>query len=139
MTPRHALTLTSLTLTATAALAACSPAPDLSGRTFVALDATGERLVDGSRVVLAFREDAVGAQPGCNSMSAPATWDDGVLRLTGGLTSTRMACTDELMAQDDWFAALLAASPTLDLQDGVLTLGGEDVTVTLVEEAAEES
>jgi heat shock protein HslJ len=122
-----------LAVGALATLSACSTGPAVAGRTFVAQSSTGHDLVEGSRLVLVFTEDAVGAQPGCNSMSAPATWDDGVLRLDAELTSTRMACTDELMAQDDWFAALLAADPTLALTEDTLTLTGPDATVVLVE------
>lgn len=122
-----------LALPALAALSGCSSSLDVAGRTFIAQSATGHDLVAGSRVVLAFTENDVGAQPGCNSMSAPATWDDGVLRLGADLTSTRMACTDELMAQDDWFAALLTAEPTLTLDEDTLTLTGPDATVVLVE------
>ncbi|WP_418276839.1 META domain-containing protein [Isoptericola jiangsuensis] len=115
---------------------ACADTPDLAGHTYVAEDVTNHDLVDGSRLVLAFTEDSVGAQPGCNSMSAPATWDDDVLHLTGELTSTRMACPEDLMAQDDWFADLLSSEPTLHLAaDDTLLLGSGDVTVLFTPEA----
>ncbi|WP_407317825.1 META domain-containing protein [Isoptericola halotolerans] len=116
-------------------LASCAGGTgDVAGRSFVATDATGHELAAGSQVVLAFTEDSVGAQPGCNSMSAPATWDDGTLRLTGEMRSTMMGCADELMAQDEWFSALLRAEPTLTLDGSTLTLTAEDSTVTLVEQ-----
>lgn len=115
-------------------LVACAGgSADVAGRTFVATEVTDHELAEGSQVVLAFTEDSVGAQPGCNSMSAPATWDDGTLRLVGETRSTMMACSDELMAQDEWFSELLRAEPTLTFDGGTLTLTGPGSTVTLVE------
>lgn len=132
--PRLILT-TLLTVLATTALAACaSGAGDVSGRTFVATDITDRQIAEGSQIVLSFTEDAVGVQPGCNSMSAPATWDDGTLRLTGEMRSTMMACSDELMEQETWFSELLRAEPTLTLDGATLTLTGTDATVTFVEQ-----
>jgi heat shock protein HslJ len=130
---RRLLAALALLLAAMPALAACSSPPDLEGRTFVAASSTGHELVEGSRLVLVFSDGTVGAQPGCNSMSAPATWDDGVLRLTGQIASTRMACSEDLMAKDDWFAGVLGAEPTLELDGDTLTLSTADVSVVLVE------
>ncbi|NOV98042.1 META domain-containing protein [Isoptericola halotolerans] len=117
------------------ALAACGTtgAQDVAGRTFVAVEVTGHELAAGSQVVVAFTEDSVGLQPGCNSMSAPATWEDGTLRLTGEMRSTMMACSDELMAQDQWFSDLVASGPALAFDGDNLRLTGQDVTVVLVE------
>ncbi|WP_277210293.1 META domain-containing protein [Isoptericola croceus] len=128
-TARHAVVL----LLAVATLAACAGPAGVAGRSFTATSVTGRDIVEGSQIVVAFTDDSVGAQPGCNSMSAPATWDDGTLRLTGELQSTMMACSEELMEQDDWFSELLGSAPTLALDGDTLTLTGSDVTVTLVE------
>lgn len=133
--PRPLLAALLTTVLATTALAACAGGPsDVAGRTFVATDVEGHELAEGTEIVLAFTDDSVGAQPGCNSMSAPATWDDGTLRLTGEMRSTMMACSDELMDQEAWFSELLRAEPTLALDGGTLTLTGPDATVTLVEQ-----
>lgn len=132
--PRLILT-TLLTVLTTTALAACaSGAGHVAGRTFVATDITDRQIAEGSQIVLSFTEDSVGVQPGCNSMSAPATWDDGTLRLTGEMRSTMMACSDELMEQETWFSELLRAEPTLALDGATLTLTGTDATVTFVEQ-----
>ncbi|MCK0115454.1 heat shock protein HslJ [Isoptericola sp. CG 20/1183] len=133
--PRTLLAALLGTLLAATALAACAGgAGDVAGRTFVVTDVVGRELAGGSPIVLAFTEDSVGAQPGCNSMSAPATWDDGTLRLTGEMRSTLMACSDELMDQETWFSELLRAEPTLALDGETLTLTAPDATVTLVEQ-----
>ncbi|WP_402465392.1 META domain-containing protein [Isoptericola aurantiacus] len=127
---------TLLLLVALAALAACSPSgTDVAGKTFVSTDVTGHELAEGSQIVVAFTEDAVGARPGCNSMSAPATWDDGTLQLTAALSSTKMACPDALLDQDAWFGDLLGAGPTLELDGQTLTITGPEATVVLDEEA----
>jgi heat shock protein HslJ len=121
-------------LLATTALAACGPgAPDVAGRTFIATQVTGHQLVAGSQLVVAFTQDEVGLQPGCNSMSAPATWDDGTLRTTGEMRSTMMACGDELTEQDQWFSDFVSSAPTLAVDGDTLTLTGQDTTVVLVE------
>jgi heat shock protein HslJ len=121
-------------LVAATALAACGAgAHDVSGRTFVATEVTGHQLADGSQVVVAFTEDSVGLQPGCNSMSAPATWDDGTLLVTGEMRSTEMACGDELMAQDEWLSDLVSSGPQIAVDGDTLTLTGQDATVVLVE------
>lgn len=131
-TPRRRLRTTALLLAAGAALAGCSTTADPAGQTYHAVQATGHEIATGSEIVLAFTADEVGAQAGCNASTAPATWDDGVLRLAGEPTSSRMACAPDLMAQDEWVAELLASEPALDLDGEQLTVSSGAVSLTLV-------
>ncbi len=48
-----------------------SPAPTVDGKTFVSTDVQGAALVPGSRIQLTFKDGAVNAHGGCNSMSGP--------------------------------------------------------------------
>jgi heat shock protein HslJ len=149
MIPRTALAL--LTLSALA-LAACgsdddSPAAgdslpevgaavtadDLVDRSFESTDVTGHELVADSTIELAFLADRVAARAGCNSMNGGFTITDGTLELTSPMASTMMACSDELMAQDTWLNEFLSSGPAIALDGDVLTLTGDDASLTLAE------
>lgn len=105
-------------------------AADLNGRVFVSTSVEGHDLVDGSTVTLSFDADNVGAQAGCNTMTSGFTIEDGDLTI-GTMASTMMACSDELMAQDQWLASFLSDDPAISLDGDVLTLSESDVTITL--------
>lgn len=120
------------------ALAACTDSAasvDLEGRTFTSTDVTGHELVEGSAITLAFEDGQVSARAGCNTLFGGATWDGGTLEITDQLASTMMACDDALMDQDDWLAEFLTSSPAVMLDEaGTLTLGDDDVVITLTED-----
>lgn len=138
MIPRTALTLLALSALA---LAACGSdddtasgsaptADDLDGTTFESTDVTGHELVSDTTITLAFQADAVSANAGCNTMNGGYTITDGTLEVAT-MASTMMACTDELMAQDDWLAEFLSSGPEIALDGNSLTLTGAESTLTL--------
>jgi heat shock protein HslJ len=102
---------------------------DLDGRTFVSTEVEGETLVDGSEISLTFEDGTVGANAGCNNMSAGYTVADGTLEVAGPIAQTQMACPDDLQGQDTWIAEFLESGPTLALDGDQLTLSNAEVTI----------
>lgn len=115
--------------------AAADDAPELVGRTFVSVRSPGRALVDGSVVRITFRQDAVAARAGCNTLFGSASWAGGVLTAPV-LASTMMACSPDLMAQDAWLAELLQGGPAIALDGVTLTIGDAASGLVLVEETA---
>jgi heat shock protein HslJ len=112
---------------------------DLVGRTFigdfVTVNDKPSPLVKGSQLRVTFDDGSLGASAGCNSMGGDASWDDGVLIVTGqGLAMTEMACAEPLMQQDTWFADFLTSSPQLLQDDTTLTLTAGDTVIVLQDE-----
>jgi heat shock protein HslJ len=109
-----------------------SPTDALVGSTFVASEITGSRsIAPNSTISLTVVDDEqLSASAGCNTMTGAYTITGNVLSVPM-LASTRMACVDTAVAeQETWFAAFLAASPTFTLTDGILTLtDGTDTVV----------
>lgn len=110
-----------------------SATPDLAGRTFLSTAVRGHELVPDSTVSIAFDEGTISVNAGCNTLFGEASWDGGVLA-AGQLASTRKACAEDLMAQDEWLAGFLASSPALTLDGATLTLGNDTTGITLQEE-----
>jgi heat shock protein HslJ len=106
----------------------------LDGRTFTAAEVTdpGHTLVPGSTVTLTFENGRIAGTGGCNRLFAGAEISDATL-LVDAVGGTQMACRPALMAQDDWLVALLEGSPTLDLEDDVLTLTRGETTLRMHE------
>jgi heat shock protein HslJ len=106
----------------------------LAGRTFTAADVAdpGHTLVPGSTVTLTFEEGRIAATGGCNRLFAGARIDEGTL-VVDAVGGTEMACSPELMAQDDWLVALLEGSPSLDLAGDVLTVTRGETRLTMSE------
>jgi heat shock protein HslJ len=122
-------------LGSTLVLAACAGSDaDLAGRTFTATAVQGHDLVEGSAVTLAFEENGISAQAGCNTLNGGASWDGGTLDVQEPMASTRMACEENLMAQDQWLASFLTSSPALEVDGDVLTLDDESTRMTLAEQ-----
>jgi heat shock protein HslJ len=109
-------------------------AEELDGHTFVATSVDGRELVAASELTLAFEDGRISAMAGCNTMNGSYTIDDGALEV-GALAQTAMACEDALMDQDQWLASFLESSPTVALADSVLTLTGDDATITAEQSA----
>lgn len=109
---------------------AATGAAALVGRTFTATEVTGSyTIVPKSTITLTFEKGKLSAKAGCNSMFGAYTVAGDVLTVPQ-MASTMMACQDDLMAQDTWLAAFLAAGPTWTLEGDTLTL--TDGTDTLV-------
>jgi heat shock protein HslJ len=116
----------------TAAGASTVPA-ELQGTTFVATEVTGSyTIAPGSSITVTFEDGTVSARAGCNSMSGAVVIQGDVL-VAPTLASTMMACEEALMAQDTWFAAFLASSPTWTYADGTLTLTNGTDTVAFTD------
>jgi len=103
-------------------------AESLDGKTFLSTDVTGQTLVADTRITLRFEGTNISAIAGCNTMTGGYTIDGDVLKV-GALAQTRMACEEDLMAQDAWIAELLTGSPKTTLADDVLTLATDATTV----------
>lgn len=111
-----------------------SPPADLAGHTYTSTSITGHELVAGSTVRLTFTEDAISANAGCNTMTGPATWTDGVLKVDGDkLATTAMACEGPLMDQDTWLTGFLTSDPKLSAGGGRLLLEGGGTKLVLEE------
>ena len=111
---------------------------DLQGRTFVgsdvAVDDQPDPLVKGSAITLTFDNASITSSAGCNTMSGSAAWDDAVLAVDdGGLAVTEMGCAAPLMRQDTWWADILTAAPTLELNGSTLTLTNEGTIIHLTD------
>jgi heat shock protein HslJ len=108
---------------------------DLAGRTFVTGELVDPRhtLVPGSQVTLTFENGRIAAAAGCNRLFAGAEVRDATL-VVDAVGGTQMACSPELMAQDEWLVALLEGSPQVTLSGDVLTLVRGDTKLTLTEQ-----
>lgn len=112
---------------------------DLVGRTFIGddvkVDDSPQPLAQGTTLRVSFEKGTVGASAGCNSMSGPATWDSGVLIVDERmLSTTEMACSEPVMAQDTWLADLLTSKPRLIESTTTLTLTSDNTVVVLTDE-----
>ena len=112
---------------------------DLVGRTYVGDDVTVDDqpypLVKGSQLRLTFDDGSLGASAGCNSMGGDASWEGGVLNVSGeGLAMTEMACAEPLMQQDTWFADILTSDPRLQQDVTTLTLTSGSTVIVLTDE-----
>ena len=108
-----------------------SPGAGLEGRTFLSTAVDGRVLVAGSRIRLSFKAGQIGASAGCNSMGGAYHLDGGRL-ITTQLITTEMACSQALMAQDQWVADLFNGS-TIVLDGNTLTLAKNGVKLTLLD------
>ena len=110
---------------------------DLSGRSFLSTDVLKDGapypLVKGSVIRLRFTADGISASAGCNTMGGSAHLDGDAL-VVGAMAMTEMACSDPLMAQDDWLSTLLSDRPTLALDRDQLSLATATYQVQLLDE-----
>jgi heat shock protein HslJ len=106
-------------------------ADDLAGKAFESTAVTGHDLVTNSTITIEFEADRLGANAGCNTLSGGYAITDDTLDV-GVMASTRMACSDDLAAQDMWLSDFLTSSPSVVLDGDTLTLSGGDTTITLV-------
>lgn len=104
-------------------------AEQLHGHTFKSTSIDGREMVAGTNVTISFDDDGLAVNAGCNTLVGAFEIDDGVL-VVGTMAQTLMACTDDLMQQDQFLVGFLEAGPTVTLDKGTLTLVGENVTLT---------
>jgi heat shock protein HslJ len=105
---------------------------DVAGRSFVSTAAVGHDLVAGSTVTLEFGDGDLSANAGCNTLAGGYSVDGGTLT-AGPLAMTEMACEPDLMAQDEWLAALLGGGPTLTGDGDELNVDGGAGSITLLD------
>jgi heat shock protein HslJ len=105
---------------------------DVAGRSFVSTAVDGHDLVAGSTVSVDFGDGDLSANAGCNTLAGGYALDAGTLA-AGPLAMTEMACEPDLMAQDEWLAALLEAGPTLTVDGDELIVGGATGTITFLD------
>ncbi|MCB0894103.1 MAG: META domain-containing protein [Nocardioides sp.] len=134
MRPRTLLAL----LATTFLLAACGsdgesgregspPTTDqLDDTTFTSVEVTGYDLVKESQITLDFKDGNLAVQAGCNTQTAGYTVDAGTLKWTGPAAATMKACSDELMAQDQWLAGIFTEGVDAFLNGHTLTLTTSD-------------
>lgn len=112
------------------ALAACESAVsddngsgELMRRDWVAQSIDGKAVIDPGRVTLAFADGRVSGRGGCNLYSGPAEIGRGTLKI-GALISTKMACADNGMMQQEsaYLNALQSAERYSFRPDGALVV-----------------
>jgi heat shock protein HslJ len=103
----------------------------LEGSTFVAEDVQGRDLVAGTQVRVSFEDGTMAVVAGCNTLFGAYELVDGTLRWAREAASTRKACPEELSAQDDWLAAVLADGVAASVDGDRLTLRGGPGTLSL--------
>lgn len=120
--------------TSSSSTASSAPAASgsLDGTTYLSTGATGFELVPGSVVTIEFASSNIRVSAGCNGMVGRYRLD-GTTLVVPGLASTKMACADELMQQDDTVAALVQAKPTVAVQGDTLTITDGTRSLTLLD------
>lgn len=109
----------------------------LDGRTFTSTAVTGRDVVAGSTITLTFTDGDLSVNAGCNTIGGAYTLEGGRLSFTDQPRSTMMGCDEPLMDQDTWLTGWLVEGVALTATDGGLTLDGDGIRVTFVEQAAE--
>lgn len=103
----------------------------LDGTAYTSTGTEGHDLVPDSSVRMSFEDGRLSVQAGCNTMGAGYDVSDGRLGWSGPPMATRMACPEELMAQDTWLSDLLQAGLDATLDGDDLTLLAGEVTLRL--------
>lgn len=102
---------------------------ELAGQTFTSDTVTGHDLVEGSQIQLSFQDDRLAVNAGCNNMSGAYTYADGNLAWDGPAISTKMACDQGLMDQDQWLNTLFEDGVETSSEGADLVLTSGDVTM----------
>lgn len=106
------------------------------GRTFLSVPAApGEevlRLVEGTRVRLAFQEGTVTAQAGCNHLRGEVT-TDGDRLVVSDVGATLIGCSPELTDQDTRLTRFLQDRPRWQLDGDTLLLTTHETRLRLVD------
>src|SRR6478752_8868378 len=105
---------------------------DLAGRTFLSTEVDGFNLVAGTRVSLTFDDVTLAANAGCNTAVGGYTFDNDILAV-GTLAQTKMACSEELTAQDDWLVSILQFSPATTLDGNEMVITSDAYTIHLTD------
>ncbi|MCB8926789.1 MAG: META domain-containing protein [Ardenticatenaceae bacterium] len=144
-----------LSLFMTLLLMACSPTgsggnfepevesvPDLNGTSWL-LEQFGPEgeataVLPDTTITLNFTDEGVNGTAGCNSYFGDMTQAGSALSF-GALGSTRMACPEPIMQQENDYLAALGTVSTFSLADGQLTLQYEEGTLVFTAGTPEEA
>jgi heat shock protein HslJ len=107
------------------------------GRNFLSTSVAGRDLQPKTRIELSFKDGQIGAYAGCNHLFGNARLEGGQL-LVDGVGGTEMACTPELMAQDEWLIDFLTGGPDWQLSGQELTLRNGDIRIGLLDRRSAE-
>ncbi len=114
-------------------------AHQLAGRRFVSTSVTqagSERpLVDRHPILLAFDDDTLTAQTGCNTATAKYSLD-GPQFIVSEVGTNDIACQPALMDQESWFLGILRSDPTLVVNGDHVTLTSGDTAITFTNREA---
>ncbi|MBK9125005.1 MAG: META domain-containing protein [Chloroflexi bacterium] len=93
----------------------------LEGAEWTLVSIDGAALVDGTEITLVFDGEGVSGSAGCNRYSGSYTVDGDTLSF-GPFVTTRMACTEAIMAQERAFLTALEAATAYRIADGQLVI-----------------
>ena len=109
-----------------AGVVACSGSDDdPTGRAWQLTELGGSSPIEGSVVDMTIQDGQVAGSSGCNTTySGPATVDlsDNAMTLGPDFASTRMACENDVMDQEQRFLAALARVAGYEMANDTLTL-----------------
>lgn len=124
---------------AVSALAACGDdkagsgsAPDVDGTEWVSSDVVGHQLVEGTEIRLAFADETISANAGCNTMSGGYAFDGSTMQVDV-LAMTEMGCEPALTDQDAFLQGFLTSAPTVELDGDTLTMTSGEEAVTMID------
>lgn len=116
-----------------AGLAACGGSgdeADLADITWTLTELEGRPPIAGATIDLTLSTDGrVFGSGGCNRYTGPANFGEGEMTLGPNLAVTRMACEEQVMAQEDVFVGLLQRVSGYEVADGELRLMDAEGTV----------
>ena len=81
--------------------------------------------------MVAFDDGAMAVSAGCNTMTSAYQVTEGTLAWSGQPAATMMACSDKLMAQDQWLTQSFSDGLQATLDDDTLILNGSEITMEL--------
>lgn len=132
-TMRYSIQGEQLTLLATSGSAlsfAAEPPPRLEGVTWHVNGINNNRqavvgLSGASQITLSFEQGTVSGNAGCNNFHAPYSTEGKRIEI-GPLVTTRMACPEEQMVEEQLFLAALQSAVTWNVDSGVLDMHRAD-------------
>jgi heat shock protein HslJ len=114
----------------------------LADRTFQADSVTENgaprSIVPGTTIRVRFAAGSIGANAGCNSLTAPVRIQPDRL-VVGQIITTLIGCGAEREEQDRWLAGFLAADPNWSLTAGRLMLASGSTVIVLTETGPEDA
>ena len=98
--------------------------------TWVVTSAEDHELVAGVETSVTIDDGEMRIHSGCNTMQGRVSYSDGVVSAKD-LSTTLMACEQELMDQDAWLADFFTAGAEVSIEEDTMTLVRGSVILTL--------